>query len=153
MLSGNGVKPVRCSYDELHEPLKASPHRTENRRPWENRRRWHESIWCGRSNRPRLRSFQPMCNRPNRAVGPVKATTHRTNCPIRVGKWSRAISSGRIEHRHGRYTPTGQWTVTSLWTLCSARAFMLRGVSGNAPKKFTTVRKIHCENDRMTRQT
>ena len=30
---------------------------------------------------------------------------------------------------------------------CREHAFMLRGVSGNAPKKFTMVRKIHREND------
>jgi hypothetical protein len=33
---------------------------------------------------------------------------------------------------------------------CSDHAFMLRGVSGNAPKKFMMVRKIHRENDRTS---
>ena len=35
-------------------------------------------------------------------------------------------------------------------TECSKCAFMLRGVSGNAPKKLTMVRKIHRENDRTS---
>ena len=30
---------------------------------------------------------------------------------------------------------------------CSECAFTLRGVSGNAPKKLSMVRKIHREND------
>ena len=33
---------------------------------------------------------------------------------------------------------------------CSECAFMLRGVSGNAPKKLTMVRKIHLKNDRTS---